>query len=329
MLIAKEKYRASLVQVDPVIDKADATLKQFEIDIAENQKMLGTVIDEKGQPIAGAIVWITGAQQGERKWFGRVKDVERVSITDEKGKFLLTSEVPYDQWQLTIRATGFCQHKTKHQPTGSTFYEIKLKEGVLLSGKVLAKDGKPAANHIVGILQRDRNAMENWTGERTIATDKNGQFSFTAVMPDDEWVIYSAIEGKPNVEFFQSEFFDSDKNGTIQNLGEFKIKGHGKLSGKLELPPGESLPKELRVSVSRKYAWNSQTATIDPDGNFEFPNLPLSEPLVVTVIAKGFQLDEGKQTQQRTDVNGLGIFLDQAETKIKIPLEKLPTKDAL
>lgn len=326
VLIAKEKYRATLVRVDPVVDKADVTLKRFEHDVADNQKMLGKVLDAAGKPIAGAIVWITGAQQGERKWWGQVKQVERVSITGEDGKFLLTSEVPFDQWQLTVRATGFCQHKTKHQPTGSNPYEIRLKEGVLLTGKVTTSVGEPAANHIVGILQRNCIDIHRWVGEQTIATDQNGRFSFTAVPPNDEWVIYSAIEGRSGVEFFQSEFFDSDQNGRTQDLGEFVIQGHGKLQGRLQLPPNESLPDELRVTVSRKYAWKSQTATVNAEGMFEFPNLPLNEPLVVQITAKGFKLDESKQTLQSADENGLGVFLDQEETKIEIPLIlKTPT----
>lgn len=329
MLIAKEKFRATLVRVDPVVDKADATLKPFDTDVADNQKMLGSVVDEEGKPIAGAIVWISGAKQGSRKWWGQVKQVDRVSVTDEKGKFLLTSEVPYDEWELTARANGFCQNKTEHQPTGSKSYEIRLKRGVLLSGEVVSADGKPVANHVVGILQRDRSARGHWVGERTIATGKDGQFSFTAVMPDDEWVIYSAIDGKNDVEFFQSEFFDSGENDAVKDLGEFIVKGHGKLRGQLVLPPGEALPKELRVSVSRKYAWNSQTATVNPDGSFQFPNLPLNEPLIITVSAKGFQLAQGKQSLQRKEDNALGIFLDQEKTKIEIPIEKIATKDAL
>ena len=310
------------MSVDPVVDQIDATLKPYQTEVPEKQKMLGTVVDEDGKPIVGAVVWISGAKQGDRKWWGQVKQVERVSVTDQKGKFLLTGEVPFDEWELTVRASGYCQNKTEHQPTGSKSYEIKLKAGVLFSGTVVSKDDKPVPEHIVGILQRDRTGLQNWIGEQTIATDKNGLFTFTAVLPEVEWVIYSAIDGKPDVEFIQSEFFDSGKNNSVRNLGKFEIKGSGKLSGRISLPPGELLPKEIRVGIERKYAWRSQVATIKPDGTFQFPNLPLNEPLAIYVIAKGFQLDESNQTLQQSQDNRLGIFLDKEKTEIEIPMIK-------
>jgi len=283
--------------------------------------MQGTILDEDGKPIAGAIVWISGAKQGESKWYGQVKQVDRASITDKDGKFLLTSKVPYDEWELTARASGYCQNKLEHQPTGSKPYEIRMKRGVLVTGKVVDAAGKPATKQLIGIIQRDR-GPENWVGERLIATDKQGRFTFTAVLPDTEWSIYTAIDGKPDVEFFQSEFFDSGKNDTTQDLGKFEVKGHGNLSGKLVLPAGESLPKELRVIVIRKYAWKSQTAKVDVDGSFSLPNLPMGEPLEIFVSVEGFQLDQGKQKLQHSSENQLGIFLDRAETEIEIPLKK-------
>ena len=322
VLIAKERFRASLVRVDPVVDELNATLKPYKTDVAEKQKMQGTILDEDGKPINGAIVWISGAKQGESKWYGQVKHVDRVSITDKDGKFLLTSKVPYDEWELTARASGYCQNKLEHQPTGSKPYEIRLKRGVIVTGKVVDAAGKPATKQLIGIIQRDR-GPENWVGERLIATDKQGRFTFTAVLPDTEWSIYTAIDGKPDVEFFQSEFFDSGTNDTIQDLGKFEVKGHGKLSGKLVLPPGESLPKELRVSVSRKYAWKSQTATVDANGSFSLPNLPMGEPLEIFVSVEGFQLDQGKQKLQQSSENQLGIFLDREKTEIEIPLKRL------
>lgn len=97
------------------------------------------------------------------------------------------------------------------------------------------------------------------------------------------------------------------------------------MTGKLVLPPGESLPKELRVAVSRKYAWKSQTAKVDGNGNFSFPNLPKGEPLKIFVSVKGFQLDEGKQKLQLTDENELGIFLDSEKIEIEIPMKKAAT----
>ena len=324
-LVAKEKFRASLKRIDPVNDELDVTLKPYRTDVPENQKMLGKIVDTNGKPIVGAVVWITGAKQKGQEWWGRVQQVDRASITAKDGQFLLTSEIPYEQWQLTVRANRYCQAKTEHQPTGSKPYEIKLRRGVNVTGQVIDESGKPVAGHIVGLLQRNRMGLQNWIGERTIATDKGGRFTFTAVLPETEWAIYSAIEGRANVEFFQSELFDSGDNDTDQELGKFKIKGHGNLSGRLILPPGESLPEELRITVSRKYAWNPQTADVKADGSFSFPNLPLGEPLIIRVSAAGLQLDLDRQTLQSGEEHELGVFLDKDSLDVKIPMMKAQT----
>jgi hypothetical protein len=93
----------------------------------------------------------------------------------------------------------------------------------------------------------------------------------------------------------------------------------------LVLPAGVSLPKELRVSVERKYAWKHQVAEVGIGGVFSFPNLPLGEPLVIHVSAAGLQLDPVGQTLQRKEDYMLGIFLDKRKTEIKIPMmKKLP-----
>jgi len=303
------------------------TLRQYKTDVAENQKMLGTIVDTEGKPIVGAVVFIGGAKQGDRTWWGRVEQTERASITDEEGKFLLTSEAPYEQWALTVRAAGYCQKKTNHQPTGSTPYEIALQRGTTVTGTVIDQAGKPVSNHNVGMLQRVRHDLERWVGERTIATDDKGRFTFTAMVPDCEWVIYSAIEGRDDVEFFQSEFFDSDKNEAVQDLGKFNIKGHGKVTGKLFLPAGESLPKELRVTISRKHAWRSQTATVKSDGSFQFPNLPLNEPLEIRIYAEGFKASPDQQELQTMMENELGLMLDKDQTYVEIPLVKEGSTD--
>ena len=79
--------------------------------------------------------------------------------------------------------------------------------------------------------------------------------------------------------------------------------------------------------MSRKYAWNAQTGEVKADGSFSFPNLPLGEPLIVGVTAKGLQLDPDRQilqTFQRGEEHALGVFLEDESLDVKIQLMKVP-----
>ena len=104
-----------LGKIDPAKTTLDVKLNKIDADVPDDQKMTGRIVDEKGQPVVGAQVWITGAKQGGRKWWGRVRNTDKVAFSDENGQFLLTSSVPYEQWQLTVNARRFAKLEAEQE----------------------------------------------------------------------------------------------------------------------------------------------------------------------------------------------------------------------
>ena len=111
LLIAARGYRATIQSVDPENGDFSVSLKKQAAikDLPDNRKATGIVVDEKGEPVFGAQVYITGAKQGDRKWWGQVRNIDKVAITDKDGKFVLTSDADFEQWQFSGLCSWVCQ----------------------------------------------------------------------------------------------------------------------------------------------------------------------------------------------------------------------------
>lgn len=336
VMVAKAKHQATWLKVDPQNDPATFVLKPIPVDVPENQQISGTVVDDQGKPIRGAAVFVAGFQKANQTMYGRAEGIDRVCITADDGKFLLTSTVPYERWSLQCQARGFVNAKTELVPTGFEPVSIAMKRGVTLTGKVLSQSGDPVAGHIVGLYPRrlpGSSEILHLMKERIIATDAEGMFRFNALGPSMEWTIYSAIDDRDDVEFFQSSFFETGVDKTEKDLGEFSVKGNCRISGKIMLPEGESLPIESRISVSRKHAWKHQQAKVDLDtGEYSLPAMPKGETLLVSVSIDGFEVVEAKQKHQiaRPYVGSsahIVLFPDTDEVKIDIPMIRLTASE--
>lgn len=59
----------------------------------------------------------------------------------------------------------------------------------------------------------------------------------------------------------------------IVDIGDIQIKPAYRLRGNVGLSDGKPIPDGMRVTMSSESAWDDQTATLPPDGDFEFLGL--------------------------------------------------------
>lgn len=287
-------------------------------NLPPNQRLRGKVVDGRGKPVFGAVVSIQGALQGDRNWSGRVEGVDKAAITAADGTFLLTSTQAYQAWKLRVAATGFVALKTELLRTGDTQHPLKLDPGSSVNGMIV-KDGKPVPGVTVGICQTNRRSGQ-FAGEYVIATDANGVFNFTSVVPGNTMTVYTKMEkGNP----FTTEIaeFTSPQSDASIELGQLELRPAKTISGKISPVDGRPLPQNYRLSIGREYAWDVQTIDVDEHGYFEIKGLPVNEAITVAVRLKGYSVDHTRTNLQVLGSISVGVFTEENLDHIEIFLK--------
>ena len=322
-MIAANRFQTQIIRsVDPVEgDDLKVELAPVPTDLPPNQRLHGKVVDDDGKPVFGAVVSIWGALQNDQNWQGRVKNVDKASVTGADGKFLLTSTEEYKAWRLSVNATGFVELSTELLATGDTDHKLTLDPGSSVTGTVI-KDGKPIPGVTIGICQTNRGS-DQFAGEYVIATDQNGQFLFNSVIPGSKMTIYSKME-KGNSMITEIAEFTSEKSGASAKLGELELRPAKTITGKITLVDGRPIPKNFRVLVGREYAWDTQTVDVDEHGYFKVDGLPKNEAVKISVRINDYSIDHSKTKFQVTR-SGIAVFtegkLEQVEIFLKPKLK--------
>ena len=81
---------------------------------------------------------------------------------------------------------------------------------------------------------------------------------------------------------------NTNADGSTLDLGDIEVQPGYRLTGQLILGDGKPVPPETRVLASRQQAWDSQTATVGPEGRFSFTGLPF-EQLSLSTNVRGYR----------------------------------------
>ncbi len=100
-------------------------------------EIAGTVVDEEGKGVEGALVdvwtWYTGNE----------------TKTDKDGKFLLKKSDERSPVELRISKEGFSPYYNENENTGVGDFNCVLSKKTFFEGTVTGPDGKPAANAVI------------------------------------------------------------------------------------------------------------------------------------------------------------------------------------
>ncbi len=132
-------------------------------------------MDAKGRPVVGAVVEARGLRtlNGGARW-GSLPGVDPLAVSDETGKFLITSQKPFDQMDVRVSARGLASRTFTQLSSGDSLHELTLTEGASVRGRVLY-DGQPVTNVMVGMVSVNRD-MDHFTGNFDIGTDSDAGF---------------------------------------------------------------------------------------------------------------------------------------------------------
>jgi protocatechuate 3,4-dioxygenase beta subunit len=276
LLTMADGYTPALTRsvVDPKTGPVSLYLKPNDLAKRDPKLvLLGRIHDEKGKPVARAIVrpvqFSKGGTGGPA--LGR-KGYDALAVTDKGGQFRLG--VPESDIRLIVHVTapGFAPRMLEGlSPGPDGKNDGTLVRGAIVSGRVVQKD-VPLPGVAVGLAQVDR-SVRKWLGEFTIATDENGCFRIPNVPPDETYVLYGKMADLAARGATELRRLHTEAGANVLLAGDLEVEPGVRLSGRVQLSDGKPVPANTRVVVRPEAAYDYQEIVADKEGRFAFAGL--------------------------------------------------------
>jgi hypothetical protein len=317
LVIAPGKRAVVTDFVDPSKQELSLKLEAMPTDVPPDRMLRGRVLNEAGRPVAGALIAPTGAKTSAKRWWGTLPGVDAASVTDDEGRFVITSSEPKLGLDLEAIAPGFAIQLVELLALDGKEHEIRLQRGATVVGSLMSND-KPVAGRAIGIVQRDRGSGK-FVGETTLATDEHGQFAFPNLQPNDTYVLYTLCRGDVDEPALKIRTLETGKNNSETDVGDLTLIAGSTLAGRVELPSGAVLPADAKIRIGRDMAWDWCDALIASDGTFAIQGLP-PEVLTIGVTIAGFTVDNSRLRFQSVGENRFALRLREDRRDVVIPL---------
>jgi hypothetical protein len=322
VLVMAPGRRAVLSElIDPAKTQLEVRLEPLPSGLPPERMLQGRVLDERGKPLAGAVVSPTGAKTHEKRWWGELPGVDEATVTDDEGRFIITSRDPKLGLDLQVSAAGYATFPPQLFDLDGRECVISMRRGATVSGR-LTYEGQPAKRRPIGMVQRDRSAGR-FVGEATLVTDDDGGFTFDTLQPNENYVLYSLCDATQDLPVLKTASLKTGGDGHVTRLDDLALLPGIALAGKVELPSGARIPKGAKLRVSRDPAWDWCEVELSTDGEFTVRGLP-PEVYSVQVIAPGFEIDTSRLRYQSTGENEFGLRLradGEKVVRITVPMK--------
>lgn len=320
ILVEAEGFRPKLMgDVGPAAAEPEVLLDPLPTNFDPALVLRGRVVDKNGEPAVGAEVEPSARHTGSSTRYGRLNEIDPISITNQRGEFLLVASEPADGYSVDIRSPRHATKKFMELALGRP-HELVVGAGATVRGR-LVKNGRPVAGVVVGLVQCDR-ASRSFLGVRTIGTNDDGQFEFAYVPPEDDYYLYTEMETMAAIGALPLRRVTVGGDESVQDLGDLAVGPAHTLSGRIVLTDGGQLFGPVQVMLSRVGAWDSQELMVEVDGRFEFYAVPHDEPIRILVRVPGCRLASDRNHFQQDRDRGIGVFVDRSRDDVLIHFER-------
>ncbi len=230
--------------------------------------------------------------------YGTIPGLEPVAVTSREGEFELADSKLATAILLKVEARGMAT-KLIALPTGGERKTITLSDGAVIRGR-LVNHGNPVGGVEVGIIARNRGGfldnlkiIGNPYEEIRIGTQEDGTFVVTNIPVPVDWYVYGKMESVTAFGATEPVECTTARDGQEIDVGDIQIHTGHRLRGRVTLSDGAAMADGMRVTISSKRAFDSQTAIIGRDGSFEFTNLPTG-PYEIFTSVRSYRLDPNK-----------------------------------
>lgn len=302
-------------QILPESGPVQVTLDVRDLSqIPQERHVQARIIGPDGGPVSGATVDVDGEEKGDTTHWGGI-DVDGMTMTDTEGEFHIGGPKPFTAIHVIIEAPGLAKRWARLEPGKMGL--LRMTEGVKVTGRLLHK-GQPLANLKLGISTVERRCGVFLSGFEA-TTEKDGRFVFTNIPLGMKFQVFSIMESAKTADASFRREFDSGNNDEAIDLGEIQAPPAYRISGKVVLADGKSVPPKTRLLLSREQAWDTALVQLNQDGTFTFDGVP-EEQITLSFSVAGYRLSE-KNPSLDSDHRGLIGRVSGNITNLTIQLE--------
>jgi hypothetical protein len=320
VLVAAPGKKPVLTQhINPLLAPLLVTLTDLPKDIPAHRLVLGKVVDDLGQPVAGALLQCSGVKSAGRRWWGAT-DVEP-AISDADGAFSLILPEGYQAIDVRATADGLAGTEVPLLAPRSEPHKIVIPTGARVTGQ-LQFEGKPASEVRVAVVQTNRFAGNFFIKAVSATSDAQGRFEFNNLPANQQYAIFSVVGEAPQKLVLTTKKFTVPADHKTRDLGTLTLIPALHLGGKFLLAPDQKISENAKLIVGRDPAWDLISVPIEQDGSFEVLGLP-PESYELTLQAKGLKIDPRRLTYQAIEDGGsFGLRLEKSLDNVLIPIAK-------
>ncbi len=321
-LVVKKGYRTVFVdKVDPSKGPADAVVNPTSPVGEPFQTVLGRIVDVHGDPIKDAVIEQQGVTfrgpRGLGRSFGPDDSpdwIQPLAATDERGEFEIIYAKSAVDITLNVSPRAMAP-KLVTLPTGPERRTVSVTPGATIRGRLLKPDGTPAGNAEIGVFVHGRMAG-NAFQEVRIGTKDDGTFAITNIPAGRIWYVYPKMESLAARGLSgDAVVVETKDDGEEVDVGTMTLRtGYG-LRGKVVLTDGKQIPAGMHVTLSSDAGFDSQMATIEVDGGFEFRGLSKGVYSLAPGV-KGYKVGDDFVGEVLIDHEGKSILLSMSPANV-------------
>ena len=324
VLISAPNRKAHLTKlIDPAAEEIKITLEALPANHPREQIVLGRLVDDRGQPISGALVSPSGAETTKERWHGST-NIEP-AVSDADGRFRLLLPKDYLGVDVTVTAQEFAGAQVLLLKPGPDEHRVMVPAGTRVTGR-LVHDGKPMAGLRVAVVQMDRGAGRHFIKAVGAVTDKDGKFAMTRLPANEDYAIFTVAEEGPQKFVITTKKFKAIADRKERDLGDLAVVRPRRIVGGLEIPVGQTLPADTKITLGRNPAWDLIAVNVDKTGQFVIDGLP-PETYKVAMRAGGFEIDSKRMRYQTLGELSFGLRLRESIDDLRIPLVSSTKKE--
>jgi hypothetical protein len=274
--------------LDPASGPIEPRLRPRDFSKVDlGRSIRGRVVDQEAKPVVGAIIKPQGFKSAGRMAFGTIGVKDPMSVTDERGEFLLAAHQEGATWFLQIEARGLASRAFHDVPTGVDDLIFQLTPGAILTGRV-QRDGRPATDVVIGLRSGAR-AAGNLIIQDEIATDERGRFTFLNVAPGAPYLVYGKMGAVGGGGAIAAHPLTSAADDSVLDLGILVVEPGHRIAGRVSLTDGKPLPEGIRLAVGRELASDTRLIPLGAEGSFELRGVP-TELIHLSAGVPGYRL---------------------------------------
>jgi len=304
LLVASSGYEPKFVEkVVPRSDLPVATTLGARPEVSDSGRIFrGRIVDSSGLRQRDAVVQLLGelwnTKTGPHSSYhggSATPGLDPVAVTDGNGDFEIDAFSPGAaplKILVSVEARGMAQTLSVIH-AGLDRQATTVTPGAVVRGR-LVQGGKPVGGVEVGLFGnppatwRDNFEISgNPYPEIRIGTRPDGTFEITGVPVPEKWYVYAKMQSVATRGATGSVACVAKRDNEVVDVGDLELKPAYHLRGRVVLSDDQPIANGMKITVKSEKAFDFQTATLPPNGRFEFVGLAAGNYLIWASV-KGY-----------------------------------------